>query len=259
MMSLMGVMGGIRGILFDKDGTLLDFNRTWLPPYRRAAAYLHARFGRAAEPQRLLAHGGFVAESQTWRADSILASGCNREIIACWEEAIGQPLPPAERRAVESIFSLSADEQVPVTDNMAALFTELRRLNIRLGLATMDDEANAHRLLRALGVESLFDFVCGADSGHGVKPGPGMALAFLRACEITGDQVAVVGDSPADLRMGRAAGAALTVGVLSGAHKEADLALWADLVLDDIVALQAALGYDQKSGDPAKTAAMTTP
>ena len=33
----------ITGILFDKDGTLLDFNRTWIPPYLQAAAFLSER------------------------------------------------------------------------------------------------------------------------------------------------------------------------------------------------------------------------
>ncbi|MGR3914462.1 MAG: HAD family hydrolase, partial [Gammaproteobacteria bacterium] len=83
-------MQKIQGILFDKDGTLLDFNRTWLPPYRRAADYLHRRFGIAAA--ELLARGGFVAESESWRPDSPLASGCNREIIELWGEVIGHPL-----------------------------------------------------------------------------------------------------------------------------------------------------------------------
>ena len=32
-----GGRGAIRGILFDKDGTLLDFWATWLPAYRSSA------------------------------------------------------------------------------------------------------------------------------------------------------------------------------------------------------------------------------
>ena len=33
-----GRRGPIRGILFDKDGTLLDFCATWIPAYRGAGA-----------------------------------------------------------------------------------------------------------------------------------------------------------------------------------------------------------------------------
>jgi phosphoglycolate phosphatase len=46
----------------------------------------------------------------------------------------------------------------------------------------------------------------------------------------------VVGDSPADLAMGRSAGAGLVVGVRTGVGTERDLAA-ADLVLDSVAAL----------------------
>ena len=38
-------MARIKGILFDKDGTLVDFRATWLPRYRGAAAELAATVG----------------------------------------------------------------------------------------------------------------------------------------------------------------------------------------------------------------------
>ncbi len=242
-------MRAIKGILFDKDGTLLDFNRTWLAPYRRAAEYLHARFGERADPDELLARGGFIAESQTWQPDSPLASGSNREIIDFWSEAMGQSIERADRDALESIFTLSAEQYAPAVDDMAALFAALRRDDMVLGLATMDNESNARLMLCALGVEALFDFVCGADSGHGVKPDAGMALAFCRACRLRSGEVMVVGDSPKDLNMGKNAGVALTVGVLTGAHTAADLAC-ADRVLNSIAEVPAVVGGGTEKNPP---------
>lgn len=228
----------IRGILFDKDGTLLDFNATWLAPYRRAAEYLQEHFGACANADKLLARGGFIAESQTWQPDSLLASGHNREIIDFWAQTIGAPLNDAVRRAVEKIFTLPSDAHVPAVDDLGALLSRLRARGMRLGVATMDTEANAHNMLRAHRVDALFDFVCGADSGYGIKPDAGMVLAFCRVCALRCEQVIMVGDSPKDLHMGKNACVALTVGVLTGAHSEADLAPWADLVLENIAGLQ---------------------
>lgn len=235
-------MKPIKGILFDKDGTLVDFNRTWLGPYRRAAEYLQARFDGAADPDHLLARGGWVAESRTWQPDSPLASGCNQDIIDFWSEVIGAPIKGADRRAVEAIFTLPADAYVAAVDDLAGLLAGLRASGMALGVATMDTRANAVGMLRAAGVEALFDFICGADSGHGVKPQAGMVRAFCRACRLPGPQVMVVGDSPKDLNMGRNAGAGLAVGVLSGAHSAADLAPRADRVLGSIAELPALLG-----------------
>ncbi len=53
--------------------------------------------------------------------------------------------------------------------------------------------------------------------------------------------IAVVGDSLADLRMARAAGAGLAIGVAGGATRPELLASEADIVLDGIAALESCL------------------
>jgi phosphoglycolate phosphatase len=50
-----------------------------------------------------------------------------------------------------------------------------------------------------------------------------------------------VGDNLHDLEMGRAAGAGLVVGVLTGTSEHGDLAPFADRVLESIVELEALL------------------
>ena len=65
-----------------------------------------------------------------------------------------------------------------------------------------------------------------------------MVLAPVRhRSASTPARTAVVGDAPADLRMARAAGAGLVVGVLTGVGGRADLEPLADVVVDSVAAL----------------------
>ena len=48
----------LRGVLLDKDGTLLEFTATWMPAYRVAAAAVCALPGAGARPAALLQAGG---------------------------------------------------------------------------------------------------------------------------------------------------------------------------------------------------------
>ena len=64
--------------------------------------------------------------------------------------------------------------------------------------------------------------VCG-DDGFPMKPAPDPIFALCQALRTEPSRVAVVGDSPADLAMARAAGAGRVVGVLTGVGTSADL------------------------------------
>ena len=76
----------IKGILFDKDGTLLDYVATWMPLNHKAA--LAAAGGDQGLADRLLAAGGYDAATDRVRSGSPLAAGTNREIAVCWAARI---------------------------------------------------------------------------------------------------------------------------------------------------------------------------
>jgi phosphoglycolate phosphatase len=104
-------------------------------------------------------------------------------------------------------------------------------------VATSDDRVPTERTLAALGVAGLVDATVCADDGIPVKPDPAMLLHLCATVGAAPARTAMVGDSVADLRMGRAAGTGLCIGVLSGTSTEAELTPWADLVLPSIGAL----------------------
>lgn len=118
-------------------------------------------------------------------------------------------------------------------DGIREAMAALADLGIVLGIATNDTADGLAASLGRYSVIELCAFTCGCDSGHGVKPGPGMVEAFCRAIDVPAAVVAVVGDSIHDLEMAKNAGAA-GIAVLSGTSGRADLAPHAHLVLDSV-------------------------
>ncbi|MFN7027709.1 MAG: HAD family hydrolase [Pseudorhizobium sp.] len=230
--------GEIRGILFDKDGTLILYDESW-GPVNREAARIAAAGHQHLEPDLLIAAGMDPVSSHT-RADSLLAAGNAAEIAAGFVAA-GSPLPAAELTALlDALFVQATEYAVPVTD-LRSLFSRLKARGLRLGIASSDNELSIRTTAQRFEIESDVDFIAGYDSGFGSKPEPGMVLGFCKATGIEPCCVAVVGDNNHDLIMAASAGAGLKIGVLTGTGTRESLEPHADFCLDSIGSIEALL------------------
>ncbi|NQU56731.1 MAG: HAD family hydrolase [Rhodospirillales bacterium] len=222
----------IRGILFDKDGTLLDFTPTWLPAYRAGA--LFAAGGDEDMAQLMMVSTGLDEDTNDFIHGSLLASATTDQIAAAWVGLGAEHSAESLTPLLDDIFAEQTAHSSAPFAGLNELISGLAEKDIILGVATNDGEVSARNFLSTTNTDPFFSFVAGYDSGHGCKPEPGMVLAFCDAHDLPPACVMVVGDNHCDLEMGRAAGAGYVVGVLSGNGTRAELAPFADVIIDGI-------------------------
>ena len=221
----------VRGIIFDKDGTLFHFRDSFASLVRDI--FLDVSEGDAARAAALGRRVGFELETGDFAADSIIIAGTPHEIAADLLPGMpGWTLDGIVARINATSGTAPQVEAVPLVPLLAGLIAR----GLRLGVATNDAEGPARAHLAASGIQGAFDFVAGYDSGHGAKPDPGMFEAFRARTRLPAGEIVVVGDSLHDLTAGRAAGMR-TVAVLTGIAEADTLAPLADAVLPDIGAL----------------------
>jgi len=234
-----GLLDGIELVIFDKDGTLIEFHAMWgtwvgeLADRLEAATGLDLRdglydlLGVDRKTGLIHAHGLMAATPMSRIRDAVVGY-----VAAAGAGADGAE--PAVRAAWHAPDPVALAQ--PVTD-LPALLARLRRGGRRFAVATSDDREPTERTLAALGVRDEFAALACADDGFRSKPAPDAVLNLCGRLDIPAERAAVVGDSPADLRMARAAGAGRVIAVLTGVGDRASLEPLADVVLDSIADL----------------------
>jgi phosphoglycolate phosphatase-like HAD superfamily hydrolase len=232
---------GIDLVVFDKDGTLIDFHAMWGGWVGALVTALERETGR---PFAVRLHAVLGVDLHTGDVDPhglIVATPMARirEVVV---RAVADELGSAAR-AVDAVdAALEPPDPValarPIGD-IQGLLGRIRSAGRRIAIATADDREPTVRTLAALGVSDLIDDLVCADDGILPKPAPDAVRHLCAALEVVPARTAVVGDSVADLAMGRAAGAGRVIGVLTGVADRATLLPLADHVLGSVQELLA--------------------
>ncbi len=234
-----GPLAGMELAIFDKDGTLIEFHLMWSDWVRILADELAAAHGERLDAVVYELMGVDMATGLIYPQGALAATPMVRLRSALIEVLADSGLAPAEADRIVGLAWHSPDPVSlarPITD-LRALFEALRAGGTRIAVATSDDRKPTERTLAHLGVADLVEAVACADDDRPVKPSPAAVHWICTQLGVAEASTAVIGDSTADLRMGRAAGAGLVVGVLTGAGDAASLASFADLIVPSIADL----------------------
>jgi phosphonatase-like hydrolase len=174
------------------------------------------------------AHGASASEAEIARWHGASKHEALRELLT---SRFGIPPSNAELETVVADFqarlSAAYADQPPrplpgVTEALAAL----RESGVKVALTTGFDRVIVESLISALGWmgDSVADtVVCGSDVPAG-RPAPYMIFRAMERLGVTDvARVLVAGDTPRDLEAGTNSGAAMVVGVLSGASDADEL------------------------------------
>lgn len=226
----------IKGILFDKDGTLLEFDRTWRPIANQVVEEVANHYNFKDKISLKESIGLF--ENRIDPAGS-LSAGTNKDVALDMLEVLRKEnitLTDKEhiRWSTQVFNKVAASLPFYPVDGVLETIKQFKKAGYLIGLSTADSVDNAKLFLQKTGLNLYFDYI-GADDGIiNPKPAPDYMENFCKYYALKPSEVAVVGDTMADMNFGINSGAGLIVGVLSGTGTRSLLEGSADIVIDSV-------------------------
>ncbi len=229
----------VRAVLFDRDGTLIDINRTWGTVLR------HLLMDLSDGNLKLATELGHLVKFNYARCacepGSPILTNPPSGYSEPWASHLGVEFNRAFLGRVEDFILAHAADRAAAFDDTASSVRALADAGLPLGLATNGTEASAMAQLKRLGILDCFTFIVGYDSGHGEKPEPGQLFGFAEHTGIEPRHIAMVGDSLHDMHAAQYAGM-VRVAVTTGALTAEELKDHCDYLLGSLTELVKLVG-----------------
>lgn len=225
-------------IIFDKDGTLLDFDAFWVTVSVNALKEVLKHFEKENVPVEEILECLGVHDGVT-DVDGVLCKGTYRQMgekvydVLC-RYGCGASCDDVTD-AVISAYNNNADsgEIKPNSPKLAEVLTRLKKDGKKLAVVTMDNEEITRKCLKRLGIIDLFDKVYTDDGHTPVKPNPNAAIEFCKVIGVQRERTVMVGDTLTDAKFAKNAEIGF-IGVAKSDKSKAILSPYANAVVSDL-------------------------
>lgn len=217
----------IRAILFDKDGTLLQFTEGWVDSI---VGFLEDKILDDNKKREAFREIG-IREDGGVEENSILSSETAMDLAIIFSKYLDEDLDEIYGELDDHLLRYLKENNkfIRETCDLRSLFEALRDRGILIGIFTSDNYRQAKYSMDYLGLDSFIDFYAAADI-YKKKPNKESLEVFKKKYSLEDQEIIIVGDSRVDMVFGEDT---VKVGVLCGTGSREMLAKYTDNIIDD--------------------------
>lgn len=217
----------IDGILFDKDGTLLDFRSLWIDWSKDIIRHICAEVNMGNDGEKQLSDSiGMDWHTGDWDVKGPLAIGSMQELIIILAHQLyqsGIPWNTAFALIVNIFTKINEKDKgknhIKAVPGLSNFLKKCQKLQLKLGVVTSDDHNHAVKHLKSLGIDSYFTAIIGGDQVSRGKPFPEAAEKASEKMELDLHRSIVFGDSDGDMILGNNIGAKASIGIIQESNE----------------------------------------
>ncbi|CAL27130.1 HAD family hydrolase [Staphylococcus carnosus] len=213
----------LKWILFDKDGTLIDFDMSWMKVDIQMVDEFVEKYISQENVEHAYKTLGVDKEKDQVLPGTPMACGSLDEIIQNFNALAGEDVSEWTRQTSQYLIDHRIPE-IKCIEGMTDALDALKHAGYQIGILTSDTKKGTEQFVEATDTEAFFDFIISTEANAAEKPNPEVLCPlFEHVSDLRAEEIAIVGDSPNDIQTAINSGLGLSIAVLTGVGQEHEL------------------------------------